>query len=522
MCHPDKANKYTALTSDDCNDNNAKIGSGFDEYCDNLDNNCNGLTDEEGVVDGTNYYFDGDQDGFGTGKAHRLCSPDYQDRITSKYDNDCNDDNKDIHPGVTGHPGGAICGIDADCDGSPLDQGEECDDGNNINWDGCTSCKHSEFRINQVVQRDQDKPAIAPIGDGTFVAVWESESADTSGYGIVARRFDSTMKMLSDDLTVNTTTPGNQQAPAVAVPQNGKPVVAWAAYGQDGDGWGVYAQILDVGTNGALRKSGTEFRVNQVTAHNQQSPALAPCGTDCWVGAYVSDASGSNKVMVRRFEGATAKTSAINPDNVDRQAESPDIAWISNDRVVVVWEAKVGTDDYDCFARVLSLPGLSSVASAPNPIRVNQFHTGYQTRPRVAAVSGGGFVVTWVSLGQDGNGAGVIARRFSAGLTPASGDIIVNTTSAGSQIQPDVAHAGDGFFIIWTSENQDGSSYGVYGRRYDASGTSVTGEIGFNSFVSGMQWQPRIAGGTSKIIAVWSSADQDGDGMGIFGRPNEF
>lgn len=522
LCHPDKANKYTALNSNDCNDKNNKIGKGFPEYCDDIDNNCNGLTDEAGAVDGTDYYFDSDGDGFGSGKPQRLCGPDYADKFTSKYGDDCDDGNAAIYPDSPGHPGGSICGIDANCDGKPKDPGEQCDDGNAVDWDGCTRCKLTETRINQVTQKDQDAPSVSAWGNGTFIAAWESMSADPSGYGITARRFDSSMKMLSDDLVVNTTQSGNQQNPSVAVLADDSAVVAWQSYGHDGDGWGVYAQLLYVNTSGKLEKSGNEFLVNQTVNKDQQAPEAASCGNSGWVSAYISNASGTPTVMVRRFKGAVAKTDPVNPDQTVRAASHPDIAWISNDQVVVVWEANVGTNGSDCFARVLTLPNLSQTAARPDAFRVNQVTNGYQTSPRVAALAGGGFVVTWVSVGQDGDGAGVIARRYGANLLPKSGDIIVNSTIAGDQLQPDVAPAGQGFFIVWTSDGQDASGYGVFGRRYDATGTRVGKEIDQNVFVSGTQWQPRIAGGTSLVMPVWSSSAQDGDGMGIFGRPNVF
>ena len=522
LCHPDKTNKYTALTSNDCNDNNANIGTDFSEYCDGIDNNCNGLTDEAGAVDGTDYYFDSDDDGFGSGTPRRLCSPDYANKFTSIYGNDCDDGNALIYPDLPGHPGGSICGSDGNCDGKSLDPGEACDDGNTVNWDGCTYCQLTEFRINQITLKDQDAPSVSARGDGTFIAAWESKSADSSGYGIVARQFDSSMKMLSDDVIVNTAQTGDQQAPSVAVLKDGSAVVTWQSYGHDGDGWGVYGQMLAVTADGGMEKSGSEFLVNQTVAQNQQNPENASCGDFGWICAYTSDSSGTSNVMVRRFNGAIATVDPVNPDTTVREAANPDVAWISNDQIVVVWEAAVGTNDSDCFARVLALPNLSQVAAAPNAFRVNQVSDGYQTRPRVAALAGGGFVVTWVSVGQDSDGAGVIARRYGADLTPKSGDIIVNSFTTGGQLQPDVASAGNGFFIVWVSDSQDTSGYGIFGRRYDATGTTTGGDIGMNTFVSGTQWTPRIAGGTSVVMPVWASANQDSDGYGIFGRPNVF
>ena len=51
--------------SGDCNDNNAAIFPGADEYCNSVDDTGDGQTDELGAVDATTYYADIDGDGFG-------------------------------------------------------------------------------------------------------------------------------------------------------------------------------------------------------------------------------------------------------------------------------------------------------------------------------------------------------------------------------------------------------------------------------------------------------------------------
>ena len=48
-------------------------------------------------------------------------------------------------------------------------------------------------------------------------------------------------------------------------------VVTWSSHGQDGSGWGVYAQRY----NAAGVTQGGEFRVNTTTANTQGSPTVA-------------------------------------------------------------------------------------------------------------------------------------------------------------------------------------------------------------------------------------------------------
>ena len=53
----------------DCDDNNPSINPGNVEICDNIDNNCDGLQDDEDpavlVVSGTEFFRDSDNDNYG-------------------------------------------------------------------------------------------------------------------------------------------------------------------------------------------------------------------------------------------------------------------------------------------------------------------------------------------------------------------------------------------------------------------------------------------------------------------------
>jgi hypothetical protein len=104
---------YTATSSGDCNDSNGAVYPGRGEVCNGIDDNCAGGIDE-GVT--TRYYYDADNDTWGTTSSTLACSPSGLYRATRS--GDCNDGNANAYPGRT-----EVCdSVDNDCDGA-IDEG---------------------------------------------------------------------------------------------------------------------------------------------------------------------------------------------------------------------------------------------------------------------------------------------------------------------------------------------------------------------------------------------------------------
>jgi hypothetical protein len=93
----------------DCDDSNATINSSATEIADNIDNDCDGLTDEGFAI--LTWYLDNDQDGFGgIDSVLSILSPGANYVL---IDGDCNDQDLSINPNAS-----EICdGIDNNCDG---------------------------------------------------------------------------------------------------------------------------------------------------------------------------------------------------------------------------------------------------------------------------------------------------------------------------------------------------------------------------------------------------------------------
>ncbi len=97
----------------DCDDAEATTNPGALEFCDGVDNNCDGTTDEDTAADAKDWYPDTDSDGFGdmSGTASTACygASGYIDDNT-----DCDDTQSATYPGAD-----ETCdGADNDCDGT--------------------------------------------------------------------------------------------------------------------------------------------------------------------------------------------------------------------------------------------------------------------------------------------------------------------------------------------------------------------------------------------------------------------
>ena len=121
----------------DCNDEDGDINPDADEFCDNLDNNCDGEVDEgDEAVDAITWYSDLDGDGYGdTNSAVNSCT---RPLNTSDVNGDCNDADSDFFPGAPE----ACEPIDTNCDGSL-----GTDDLDGDSEPGCTDCNDADTSI---------------------------------------------------------------------------------------------------------------------------------------------------------------------------------------------------------------------------------------------------------------------------------------------------------------------------------------------------------------------------------------
>jgi len=338
--------------------------------------------------------------------------------------------------------------------------GKECDDGNAIPWDGCTGNKFSEFKVVEAGVPGVGAPVVATFGDGGYAVAWHGTEGGSSSSEIRAVRYTTDGTTAWGPILVNTYTLASQTSPCVASFADGRLLVGWDSYGQDGAEKGVYGQIIS--KDGA--KVGSEFPVNSYTAGDQKDAACIALVSGEFLVAWSGEGAGDNSgggIYAQRFDAAGKK--------------------------------------------------------AGGEMLVNTYVLYAQTGPELS-MSGAGYVSVWESIIQDGASGGVYGQRFGSDGKAAGTEFLVNATTANNQRAPTVSGGSQGFVVAWESNLQDGAGWGVFGRLFGADASPLGAEFQVNKVSTGDQAAPSASfcgSGGGEFAVAWQG-QEGGKGIDIF------
>ncbi|MBI3465631.1 MAG: choice-of-anchor D domain-containing protein, partial [Planctomycetes bacterium] len=304
----------------------------------------------------------------------------------------------------------------------------------------------------------------------------------------------------------------DQLWPSAAINANGESVVAYAVFGEDLAGFGVYA----VRYNAAGAPQGAAFRVNTHTLGDQTTPSVAMNAAGefvvAWSGIGADYNVNGSGVYARRYDAAGIPQGSEFRASPPGGGKDPSIAMNDAGELVIAWSA---SDFSGVYAQRYDAAGLPQ----GDVFQVNTFTGDQQAYPTVAIDADGDFVAAWTSTNQDGSEWGVYARRYNVAGVPQGDEFRVNTFTSDDQWGPSAAMDADGGFLIaWTSIGQDGSQSGVYAQRYNAAGVPQGDEFRVNTFTSGTQQQPSVAmDAEGNAIIAWHST-QGGSDLGIYAQ----
>ena len=396
----------------------------------------------------------------------------------------------------------------------------------------------SETRINSYTASDQLMPSVAVLADDSYVIAWYSNGQDGDGLGVYAQRYDSSGAAIGSEFRVNTYTTSDQNYPRVTAMSDGGFVIGWTSKNQDFANatlpHGAYSQRYDSGGNTV----GFETLVNETVVGSQVHPVTAELDDGNVVTAWVNYASSYGDIHQQVYEhhtdgyggnavlGAGAVT-RVNSYTNNSQLDAK-IVTHPDGEYSVIWQSNgqdgsgiaIASQRYDASGTKLGAE-----------TRVNTYTTGDQNAPAVTRLSDDGYVVTWVSNGQDGSGAGIYAQRFNADGTMNGAEFRVNTTTTSNQgwatAEPlsgvAIADLGtNGFVVTWQgvgTQSGQADTIGIFAQRYDMSGAAVGGEVRVNTTTTGDQTVPAVDGfSDGGYVISWTSAAQDGSGLGVYAQ----
>jgi hypothetical protein len=393
---------------------------------------------------------------------------------------------------------------------------------------GASAPLGGEFRVNTYTPDEQGGPSVASNADGDFVAVWTSTGQDFDGFSVRGKQFAAGVSPGGEfEFPVNTFETGSQAEASVAMDAAGNFVVTWSSSEQEGssdqegifDLGGIYAQRFTASGN----LLGEEFHVNTFTEDLQYAPQVAMDADGDFVIAWVSRHDfGSEGVYAQRFSRlgvAQGEEFRVNSYTTGNQNQ-PSVAMRDDGAFVVAWES--GGQDGDregVYAQRYSAAGVAQGGE----FRVNTTVTGRQSGPGVAMDADGDFVIAWSSIGQIGPGWSAHARRFNLAGTPQGAEFQVSAFPTGllpgSYPVKTAMDARGNFVITWMSVGQDGDRNGIHARQYTDAGIPLGGEFRVNTFTTGDQGAPSVAmDSEGDYVIAWQSFGQDGSAYGVYAQ----
>ena len=278
-----------------------------------------------------------------------------------------------------------------------------------------------------------------------------------------------------DSIGVNTTTALDQQRPVVAANGNGRAVVVWESFGQDGSHFGIFARRFVDGV-----PEGPEFQVNTYTISRQTFPAVGMDADGNFAIAWRSSLQGSpgGTIFAQRFAADGTRLGEefrVGPDNSVRDSQSePQMAMGAGGDFVITWSNReVGAlaeelgqnqlEDRWIEARVYNADGTPRTAAQRTTTRTDD---QFPRAPRVAMDAQGNIVLVWATAAA---GTVLRAQHFDADLNALSPPYDINELS--NEVDADLASVAmtptGAFAIAWEAFTFGNRPLGIFVRRYD-------------------------------------------------------
>ncbi len=364
--------------------------------------------------------------------------------------------------------------------------------------------------VNTAIQHSQSAPEVAALTGPSrgHVVVWQSVRYLNSGttsrsLGVFAQRFGADDAKVGPEIRVSPETLLNSMAPVVKGLADGRFVVAWSA--ADGSQSGIFARVYEA--DGSPR--GNPALVNTLTVRQQIAPRLARLDDGRFVVVWQSNhypLLDSRELEVRAqifTEDGDKSGGEIAVNTKPRLRCCADVASLADGGFVAVWPG---------FDTLAASPGLfgQRLDAGGNPVG-GEFRVadGYDiSRPGVAGLANGGFMVVWAHAFTDPYRTLVLSRRYAA-VGGAFDTREIATVPGFRTVAPAIDRLENGEVVVALT----GEDSATYLQRLTDRGVKIggllklTGPARYRASVAG------LAEEAAPFVAAWVAPDGDDTGI---------
>lgn len=327
----------------------------------------------------------------------------------------------------------------------------------------------SSFRVNQKAEGDQENAQVIQLIDGGALVVWQG--GHRGQQSILGRVIKGDGKFAGDEFTISTDGTDHRDA-AVTINALGSILVTWTADGVDGDLSAIEGRLLS--QKGEL--NGDTVRLNQFTQFHQRNPSVAALRDGTFVTVWISEQQrGLNTVDVyarRLSAGGSPEGDEFLISSGSKPCATPSVAAFSDGGYVVAWSEHDHTVPgavWDVASRTYQ----KGVPNGPSSV-VNTRRLGFQGFPKIAVVQDEAMIV-YRSQGGDGYGESVVGQWINSEGQTLDEEFVVNTKTAGDQINPSIASDGEGRIVaVWSTYSGFSTGMDIASQRYAISAPALT------------------------------------------------
>lgn len=309
----------------------------------------------------------------------------------------------------------------------------------------------NEARLGAASDASSASPAVATLSTGGFVTVWQGPDA-----ALWAQTRDAAGNALGVSFALTPTGGAAEGQPAVSALADGRFVVAYTL--SDGGANKIAYRVVEAGGS-----AGAEHVLDGGAAGDAAMPTLATLAD----GAFAVGWRSGGTVHVQQVAAGGSVIGTVHDVGALGSAYSPDLVALKAGGYVLAWGE---INDGNVYASING--GTPFVASGDG---YAASITTAAPLPHVTALAGGGFVVAWDSYMNDPHGfsiSDIYFQRFDGAGHALGAPTQANVDSGGGRYDAALAALSDGGFVL-TWQGSDDAGNGIFGRRFGADGSAL-------------------------------------------------